>query len=382
MRFLHLIWRNLLRHKRRNLLTLVSIAASLFLFSALASLADIPDLILRGNANSLRMVCHNRAGLTFPLPDAYARKIEAIPHVRAVEGWDWFGGTYRDAKDQFPNYAVDADTIAELWPEWGVTLRAAAEFRHVRNAALVGPELVSRYHWKVGDEITLRRASPPLDANLRIVGMLHGSRTSTGTLNMVVFNREYLESLQGRTGMVGIFWVQADSLKSIPAVIREIDSAFANSDHRTQTEAEGVFTSELFATLGVFFAIAKGLALLIAIAIVLVAANTSSMSIRERTTEISVMRAIGFNPRMIVMSLAAESLAISIAGGILGCAATFAVMGGLAPPLPGLNVRVPLSTEAIAATLALSIVIGVLSAAVPASAAARRTIVEGLRHVA
>jgi putative ABC transport system permease protein len=381
MRFLHLIWRNLLRHKRRNLLTVISIAASLFLFSALASLADIPDLILRGNANSLRLVCHNRAGLAFALPDAYARKIAAMPHVRAVQGWNWFAGTYRDAKDQFPNYAVDADTIAELWPEWGITPQAAADFRRVRNAALVGPEVAARYHWKIGDEITLRRADPPLDANLHIVGMLHGSRTSTGSLNLVVFNREYLESLQGRTGMVAIFWVQADSLKSIPAVIQEIDSAFANSDYRTQTEAEGVFTSELFASLGVFFTIAKALALLIAIAIMLVAANTSAMSIRERTTEISVMRAIGFNPGMIVVSLAAESLAIAIAGGILGCAATFAVMGGLAPPLPGLNTRVPLSTEAIAATLALSIVIGVLSAAVPASAAARRTIVEGLRHL-
>src|SRR6266851_2335228 len=129
MRFLHLIWRNLLRHKRRNLLTLISIAISLCLFSALASVAYVPDLILRGNANSLRLVCHNRAGLAFPLPEAYARKIGALPQVRAVQAWNWFGGTYRDTHDQFPNYAVNAGTIGQLFPEWGISPQAAVDFK-------------------------------------------------------------------------------------------------------------------------------------------------------------------------------------------------------------------------------------------------------------
>jgi putative ABC transport system permease protein len=380
MRFLHLVWRNLLRHKARNLLTLISIATSLFLFSALASVADIPNLILRGNAKSLRLVCHNRAGLAFPLPEAYARKISALPNVRAVQAWDWFGGIYRDVHDQFPNYAVDTAPIAQVFPEWGVSPQDLADFQRVRNGALVGPDLVRRYHWSIGQEITLHRLTPPLDATLRIVGVLHGSNTSTGPLNMVVFNRDYLESMQGRTGMVAILWVQADSIKSIPQVIQQVDEIFANSDYRTETEAEGVFTSNLLASLGVFFTIAKVLALLIAIAIVLVAANTAAMSIRERTVEVSVMRAIGFTPRVIVVSLVAENLVIAVAGGIVGCLMTFAALGGLAPPLPGLNTKLPMSPRAIVVTLVLSAVIGTLSAIVPASAAARRRIVEGLRQ--
>jgi hypothetical protein len=92
MRFLHLIWRNFLRHKRRNLLTPVSIATSLFLFSALASLADVPNLILRGNANSPGLVCHNSAGLAYSLPEACGSKIGAKPYVRMVQAWNWFGG--------------------------------------------------------------------------------------------------------------------------------------------------------------------------------------------------------------------------------------------------------------------------------------------------
>jgi putative ABC transport system permease protein len=120
MKFLPLILKNLRRHRRRNLLTLLSIAASIFLFSALISLTDIPALILRGNANSVRLVCHNKAGLAFPLPEGYERKIAGLPHVTDVNGWDYFAGIYRDVKDQFPNYAVDPDALNQLWPEWGI----------------------------------------------------------------------------------------------------------------------------------------------------------------------------------------------------------------------------------------------------------------------
>jgi putative ABC transport system permease protein len=380
MKFLRLISKNLFRHKRRNLLTLLSIAASLFLFSALYSLADVPALILRGNANSLRLVCHNKAGLAFPLPESYARKIAALPHVRALEAWDGFDGIYQDPKDRFPTYAVDAENIAEIWPEWGISAEASAEFRRVRNAALAGPDLVQRYHWKVGQLVTLHRVSPPLDATLQVVGVLHSSRTSTGSLNLFLFNREYLESSQG-TRTVGVFWVQADSLKSIPDLIAQIDSSFSNSDYQTQTEAEGVFISSLFASLGVFFTIAKGLSVAIAIAIMLVAANTAAMSIRERSVEIAVMRAMGFSSRLCAACLLAENIAIAISGGAIGCLTTLLVLGGLAPPLPGINSKVPMSGIAIAVTLSLSAVIGILSAAVPAGLAVSRSIVDDLRRV-
>lgn len=380
MKFLPLIFKNLRRHRRRNLLTLLSIAASIFIFSALLSLVDVPNLILRGNADSVRLVCTNKAAIGYPLPESYERKIAVLPHVVAVEGWDWFGGTFRDLNDQFPNYAVDADTIEALWPEWGIASETAAQFRKVRNAALVGSDLVRRYRLKIGDQITLHRPAPPLDANLQIVGILHGSRTSTGPLNMLVFNRSYLESLEGNPGTLPVIWVKADSVKSVGAVAASIDTMFANSDHQTQTEREGVFVSNLLASLGVMFTVAKVLAVLVAIAIVLVASNTASMSIRERTTEVAVMRAMGFEPRVAILCLMAESVVIAVAGGILGCAATFGALGGLAPPLPGLNTKIPMSDLAIVASLALACLIGIVSAIVPAMAVTRRNIVEGLRH--
>ena len=382
MKFLPLILKNLRRHRRRNLLTLSSIAASIFLFSALISLADIPALILRGNANSLRLVCHNKAGLAFPLPESYSRKIAGLPHVSAIQGWDAFGGIYRDVKDQFANYAVDADSIDELFPEWGIAPDAAAQFKRVRNAALAGTDLVKRYQWKIGDTITLRQAEPPLDANLLIVGILHGSRTSTGPLNMLVFNRSYLAQLQGDRGTVAVIWVKADSVRTVGIVGDEIDAMFANSDSQTQSEAEGVFTSNLLASIGAFFTMAKVLAILVALAIVLVASNTASMSIRERSTEIAVMRAIGFNARITILCLMAESILIAVAGGMLGCLATWGALRGLAPPLPGLNTKIPMSDLAIVAGLLLAVAIGIVSAIIPATVVARRNIVEGLRIAA
>jgi cell division protein FtsX len=101
--------KNLLRNQRRTILTVLSIAVSLFVFSALMSIPILAEEILADSASSLRITVHNKAGLAYEMPAAYAQRIVVTPHVAAVTSESWYGGLYHEVSDQFPNEAVDPD---------------------------------------------------------------------------------------------------------------------------------------------------------------------------------------------------------------------------------------------------------------------------------
>src|SRR5262250_374916 len=92
MKFLRMVYRNLTRNRRRTLLTILSIAVSMFIFAALFTLPSFVDRVLAASATSTRLVCHGKAGLGYSLPESYRRRIAAIPHVVGVDLWNWFGG--------------------------------------------------------------------------------------------------------------------------------------------------------------------------------------------------------------------------------------------------------------------------------------------------
>ncbi len=381
MKFAWLILRSLRRNRRRNILTGLSIAISIFMFCGLASIAAIPALILRGNAASRRLVCHNKAGLSFSLPESYARKIAAMQRINLVQGWEVLPSEFRGSTDQFLSYAVDPPGMRELWPEWGVSASAAEAFEHLRTGALVGPELMRRHRWRVGQQIIVHGNFPSLDVPVNIVGALAPSPSSTGPLNILVLRRDYLESVKGTPGLVTVFWIQVDRLSSIDPVIASIDGGFSDSEYQTTTEAEGEFTKNLFASLASMFTLATVLGVIVVAVVTLVAANTAAMSIRERGRELAVMRAIGFNARAVLLYLVIEASLVAIAGGLVGGFATWLVFGDLAPTLPGLNTPLPMSEGIIPTGIALAWLVGVVSAFAPAWVATRRDIVTGLRWI-
>ena len=83
-KYLKLIFKNLLRSKRRTILTILSIAVSLFIFSVLVSLPTFANQMLADTTSSVHILCRTKMGLGYPLPVAYKPKIAAIPHVVAV----------------------------------------------------------------------------------------------------------------------------------------------------------------------------------------------------------------------------------------------------------------------------------------------------------
>jgi putative ABC transport system permease protein len=386
MDFARIIFRDLTRNLRRTIMTITSIAVSLFVFCALMSFAKVPDQ-LRANANnSVRLVCRNKAGLGHGLPQAYTPKIRALPHIVAISAWNFFGSRYRRPDDTFPTIDVDVQDIEVIWPEWQIQPAALAAFRTIRRAALVAPKLMRRYGWHVGDEVALFGIQDLIPVTTQIVGVL-GPKVPE---DYFIFRRDYLVEMYRHFPHrvqpeydVDFYWIKADSVSSIPSIIAEVDETFANSSYETMTDSEVGFITSFMSSLNMLFTVAKILCLIVLITMTLVAANTAAMSVRERRREVAIMRAIGFERQRIAGMLIGESLAIAVVGGMLGCLAAYVTLWtadiGREIMGPFGAIRMPLIVALYG--IAGSAMIGFASGAIPAFQMVRRNIVDLLRAV-
>jgi putative ABC transport system permease protein len=379
MKYLALVFKNLLRSKRRTFLTVLSIAVSLFIFSALVSIPTVANQILGATASSTRIATHNKAGLAYNIPVAYKQRVATLPHVEAVLAESWFGGVYHEVYDQFPNLAVDPEQVDVMWPDWGISKEQFEDWKKIRTACLVGAGTMKKFGLHLGQQIQLKGTFYPFNVTLRIVGVMSGKAPP----DFLLFRRDYLEEAAGRPGFVGNMWVKVDKPESVPQTIAAIDEGFANSSYETLSESEAAFFGSFMESYKTFFRMAEILGFIVVLTIGLVAANTAAMSIRERRGEIAVMRSMGFSSRTILSLLLTESLLIGLIGGMIGCGAAFVVLkafsvGNLGGPLG--TIRMP--PIVLAETLVIAALIGVCSAIVPASSAARRNIVDALRTVA
>ena len=384
MDFARIIIRDLRRNLRRTTITITSIAVSLFVFCALMNFAKLPDQVRANASNSVRLVCRNKAGLGHGLPQAYTQKIQGLPHIVAISAWNFFGSRYRRPDDTFPTVDFDVQDLEVIWPEWQIHPAALAAFRRSRRAALVAPKLMQRYGWHVGDEVALFGVQDLVPVTTQIVGVL-GPKAPE---DHFVFRRDYLVEMYRHFPHrvnpeydVDFYWIKADRVCSIPAIISEVDETFANSSYETMTDSEVGFITSFMSRLNMLFAPAKVICVIVLITMTLVAANTAAMSVRERRREVATMRAIGFTRRRVAAMLIGESVTIALIGGILGCLAAYTMLWtadiGREIMGPFGAIRMPLIVALYGVTG--SAMIGFASGAIAALQMVRRNIVDLLR---
>ena len=380
MKLLPLVLRNLLRNRRRTLLTILSIAVSVFMFGALMSLPTLIDEILRDRADSVRIITFAKTGMAYPLPSAYAAKIRRLPRVEAVTGEALFPATYRDPKDLVPVAAMDPAQIEAIFPDFDIKPAEAEELRHTRSGALVGTELMQLFHWRVGDNLILHGVSYPIDLQLKIVGTLGGKVPPSA----VLIRQDFLDEALGRPGTVTLVFTRAESSSAVPAVAAAIDEMFANSPAQTASQSEVSFAQTMIRNYRLIFDGMKFVAVIVVLTIALVAGNTASMAVRERRHELAVMRSMGFTRGSVISCLTAEGALIGAISGLVGCALAYGILRlapHLARSLGPLAFRIGFLPKVAFEGLVIAIVIGTVSTLVPALIEGRREISAELRAV-
>jgi putative ABC transport system permease protein len=264
-----------------------------------------------------------------------------------------------------------------LFPDWGITPDLAARLEHSRSSALVSPAMMKRFDWKVGDNITFHAPSLPTDLDVTIAGVLGGG-SPPPTIVIVPFER--LNQMGGNLNKAVLFFIRIDRSENATMVIHAIDDRFANSTYETITETELGMAQQRLQQFRLLFVGVQVIAVIVAMVIGLVAANTAAMSVRERRHELAVMRSIGFTRAMLVGSIVAEGVAIGIIAGAIGAGLAYVVMHFIGSYLLFAGRLVLAVTPSVAiGSIALSATIGLLSAAIPALNATRQDIAAALR---
>jgi len=373
-----LVLKNLFRNKRRTFLTFASVAVSLFLLSSLAVVYTALGKPFEGTEASPRLMVRRSTGIVFSLPVSYGARIATVPGVAACTPMNFFGAYYKDPSNYFANFAIGPETIFEVYNEGKLPPEQLEAFKRERVAAVAGRQLAEKYHWKIGDRITLLGSFYGINPELVLRGIYAGSDE-----NMFFFHWDYLNEALGRLNLVNNYWIRVDRPESAARVAQAIDAMFRNSPFETKTETESEFLLGFISMLGNVRGIILLIGSAVMFAILFIVANSMVMSIRERIPEAAVMRSLGFRARHIAALFVSESLIVTLAGWLVGCggakllfdALGFSRIGQVA--FADLRMR----PETVIFILVLALVVGLLASGWPAYRAARVNLAEALRFV-
>jgi putative ABC transport system permease protein len=379
MKFSRIILANLFRKKVRLLLTIGSFAVALFLFTFLGVVRDAfsrTDL-----ASADRLVIINRTSIINPIPLSYRDKILRIPGVKSVTHNNWFGGTYIDEKNFFPQFVIDPENQRKVVPELIVPDDQWNAFLKDREGAIVGARTMERFHWKIGDRIPIKTTMWG-SWEFNIDGVYHGKRPGDDETQFW-FQWDYFEERVPQTfkGQIGWYVVKVDNPDDAPRIAKAIDAEFANSPNETKTETESTFAAGWVKQFGNIKFLIVTIGAVVFFTLLLVTGNTMAISVRERTSELAVLKAIGFSDRKILGFVLGESLVIAVVGGLFGLGLALLAVPLLSRALSGLVPVLFVSPTILLFGFLMALLVGFISGFLPGFGAMRMRVVNALRRV-
>jgi len=397
MHLFSLVLVNLGRNRLRTLLTMSSITVALFLFCALGGVLDTLRDAIRFGSES-RLATRNAISLVFPIPLSYRDKIAAVPGIQRVAVQNWFGG--RDPVNPhefFAQFAVDPENFFPMYrnefkivdasaPQGEVSVPPGvdpklAAYVSEQTACVVSEEMMKKFHWSLGQTIHLDGTIYPGSWPFTIRAVYRPVSQSFGG-NTMFFHFRYLEQNgMGGHGFAGVYKLELSDPGRAADIAKQVDALFENSAAATHTETERAFAAGFVSMYGNIPFVLRVIGLAVVFAILLVAANTMVMAVRERTAEVGVLKTLGFADGAVFGIVLAEAAVITLGGGVLGSLLAKLVIdashfnaGGALPPM-----TVHWSTVQVGVAIAFTI--GAVSGLIPAWQSARLRIVDALRRV-
>jgi len=384
MYFIKLVLRNALRHKLRTGLTVLGIFVAILAFGLLRTVVEA-WFAGADAASSTRLITRNSISLVFPLPIAYQDRIRQIGGVVRISHANWFGGIYVSERNFFPQFAVDAKSYLDLYPEYLVPPEQMKAFLLDRKGCTIGRKLAEIYGFKVGDVVQLRGTIFPGTWEFVVRAIYDGAESATDT-SQFFFHWDYLnetlaKTVPRRANTVGVYVVGIDQSDRAAEIATEIDRTFSNSLAETLTETEKAFQLGFVAMTEAIVIAIQVVSFLVIFIIMAVMANTMAMTARERMAEYATMKALGFGPARVVSLIFGESLAIALVGAAAGVFVTFPVAEWFAAKMGTLFPVFDVSQETVSWQVVAAILVGAVAALLPSYRAANVRIVDGLRNI-
>ena len=322
MKYLYLIFSSLKRKKLRTSLTVLSIMIAFILFGYLTAIRQAFDAGVEV-AGLDRLIVRHKVSLIQPLPASYEARMENMDGIDAVMHMSWFGGIYQDPKNFFAQMPVVPEELYDMYPEYIISDDTKAAWKETRIGAIAGRKLADRFGWQVGDRIpinaTIYQPKGGGDTwEFDLIGLYDGAEKGTDA-SQFFFRYDYFDETRAfGQGSVGWYTVRIDNPERAAEVAAAIDAEFANSPAETKSEGEGAFVQGFANQIGNIGFIIMSIMAAVFFTILLVAGNTMAYAVRERTSELAVLKAIGFTDKGVLALVLGESLALTLVGGLLG----------------------------------------------------------------
>lgn len=384
MFILKILIRNAFRHKLRTLLTILGITVAILAFGLLRTFINAWYGGVEASSAS-RLVTRSSISLIFHLPLSYKDKIRQVDGVKVVSWGNWFGGVYIDEKNFFANFAVDARSYLQLYPEYLLSPEETTAFLRDRKGFVAGRKLAKRFGWKIGDTVTLRGTIYPGNWDFVLRGIYRG-RDETIDETQFFFHWDYLNEMlkkraSPRADQAGWYMVGVTRPDRATEVALAIDRTFKNSLAETLTETEKAFQLSFISMSETIIMAIQLVSFVVIIIIIAVVANTMSMTYRERIGEYAIFKTLGYRGWRIAGMIVGESMVITLIGSFLGIVLTFPVARIVGKMLSNYFPVFNVAEEAIYMDLAASIIIGLIAAIVPTYRSVRIRIADGLRRI-
>lgn len=382
MKYFRLIWKNVWRKKIRTSLTILSVLVAFLLFALLSALG----YAFRGGvdvANAERLIVIHKVSLINPLPMSYLNRIAATEGVESVTHATWFGGYYQDTRNQFGQFPVDPQSYFAMYPEFDIPDEQFEAFQRNRTGAVVGQELAETYGWKIGDRVPIQatiwsRVDGGRTWEFDIEGIFSNEDPRSSTAVML-FQYDYFEEARSfGKGTAGWYVLRVEKGADPVQVANAIDLQFANSPNETKTSTEAAFAQSFTKQFGNIALIVTLILGAVFFTLLLVSGNTMSQSVRERISELAVLKTLGFGDRAVLGIVLSESILIMLMGGLIGLGIGWVLVQGLGRNLGAFLPGIYLSPGAIVGGVALMVGAGILAGLFPALKAMRLSIIDAL----
>ena len=385
MKYFGFIWRNVWRKKIRTSLTMLSVFVAFLLF-ALLSAIGYAFKSGADTADAERLIVIDKITLINPLPMAYKNRIAATEGVHSVTYAAWFGGYYQDPRNQFPQFPTDPYEYFSMYPELKMPEQQLDNWARNRQGAVIGRELAEQFRLQVGDRIPIQatiwtKADGGRTWEFDIEGIFE-TDDPRGSTAFLLFHYDYFEEARAfGKGTVGWYILRVDPGADPVQVSNAIDLQFANSPNETETSTEAAFAQSFTKQFGNIALIVTLILGAVFFTLLLVSGNTMSQSVRERISELAVLKTLGFTDSSVLGIVLAESIVIMLLGGLLGLGVGWLLVQGAAQQMGAFLPGIFLSPQAIVTAVCIMVGAGVVAGIFPAIKAMRLSIIDALARV-
>ncbi len=383
MKYFHLIWAALFRRKTRTILTLISIIAAFLLFGLLDAVRV--SFAQAGQSANGAQRLQTGAKLSFiqPLPQSLGAQIATVPGVKDVAYANWFGGAYQDPHNQIFTFAVSPNYL-DVYPEVEVNPAERKAYDDNLNGILAGEAIVKKYNWKIGDKIPLQsQIFPNKDGtknwNFDLMGIMRAKDDKVFQSQMIILHwKNFDDSTPYNRGMAGWYISRVNDVNQADRIAKDIDKLSANSDHETKSQTEQAATANWIKQTVNISLIVTSIMSAVFFTLLLLTGNTMMQAVRERTSELAVLKTIGFSGNSVLGMVLAESVLLLLLGGIIGLALVSLLTPVVSAGSGGVLNLPTVGGRSWGLGIALALAIGLIIGALPAMRAMRLNIVDAL----